>query len=262
MENEVVTAPEVVETPAPEAKQETPEVVAPRTYSQEELDRITAKVKKNERYRTRKEVEAYYQGRESVVPQTPKQEVTTDQPPQRDKFQNDVEYLEARADFAARKAAKEERERVEKEFTEKRTTEARTRTLSDFQTKVREKFPDIEERLEPIGDVRMPPGMSDAIAESPFGPEIMNHFADNPKDMERLASLSSSASIREVGKLEARFEAQPGKTPTAKPSKAPEPITPVGGKVTKVDDEPSHTDPDAWKVWRDRQVQARRTGAR
>lgn len=260
MENEVVTAPEVVETPAPEAK---PEEVAPRTYTQEDLDRITAKVKKNERYRTRKEVEAYYQGRESVTPAPKPEIVVTDQAPQRDKFANDVEYLEARADFAAKRAAREEREKVEKEFTERRNTESRTKTLTDFQSKVREKFPDIEERIEAIGEIKMPNGMGDAIAESGLGPEIMNHFADNPKDLERIAALSPSAAIREVGKLEARLEAQPVKTTTkAAPSKAPEPITPVGGKGTKVDDEPSHTDPDAWKAWRDRQVQARRTGAR
>ncbi len=80
-----------------------------KTYSQEEVDRITNKIRKNERYRTRKEVEAYYQGRESVA--TPAKEVEqpkADQGPTRDQFGSYEEFLEAKADFTGRRAAREE----------------------------------------------------------------------------------------------------------------------------------------------------------
>jgi len=221
----------------------------PRVYSQEDLDRITAKVKKNERYRTRKEIEAYYQGRESIAapakkPEKPAEEVV----PTREQYDNYETFLEAKAEYVARKAGREERAKLEREHADKQATEANQKVMQTFQAKVRAKYPDIEERLEAIGHIEMPSGMGSAIAESDLGSEILNHFAENPKDCERIAALSPSAAIREIGRLEARLE-KPAATPiaAAKPSAAPDPIKPGGGASGTGDADPS--DKDSTEEW-------------
>lgn len=241
-----VPAPEV---PAPEG-----EPAPPKTYSQEELDRITAKVKKNAQYRTRKEIEAYYQGRESARPAEPSKpaQIEEEKEPIRDQYDSYELFLDARAEFKGRKAALDAVSKVEREQAAKRATEAQAKTYQSFQAKVREKYPDIEERAESIGEITLPNGVSDAIADSELGPEILNHFVENPKDCERIAALAPSAAIREIGKLEARLEAAikpPGDEPvkpapvvTKQPSSAPAPIKPGGGAASPGNETPSDSD--------------------
>lgn len=248
-----------VETPKLEEK-----LVETRTYTQEDLDRITAKVKKNERYRTRKEVEAFYQGRESVVPKTEPQ-VTEEKAPTREGYESYEAFLEAKADFAGRRGAREERTRLEKETTEKAAFEARSKATTTFQEKAREKFPDMDEKVAEIGNMPMYMGVQDAIAESEFGPDILNELVSKPAELERLMKMSQTAAIREIGKLEARFEAATPKTTPVEvkqPSKAPTPIKPVIGKAEVGDGEPSHDKPDEWRRWRERQIQQRKAGAK
>ena len=238
-----------------------------RVYTQAELDKILNKVKKNERYRTRKEVEAFYQGRESAVPKAPVEPakpVVEDKPPTREQYDSYEAYLDAKADFTGRKAAKEQRAKDEAEQKTRVAQEAAVERIKTFQAKVTEKYPDLSERAESIAHVEMPPGMGEAISESEFGPDILNHFADNPKDFERIAALSPSAAIREVGRLEARLEgaAKPAAEPEVKkPSAAPAPLKPVGGTAVLGDGEPSHDKPDEWRKWRDRQVAKRSAGS-
>jgi hypothetical protein len=254
-------APKGAETPAPdEAPKET------RTYTQDDLDRITAKVKKNERYRTRKEVEAFYQGRESAVPRTPEKPAAPaeDKPPQRDQYESYEAFLDAKADYTGRRAAREERVKGERELSERKAAEAQAERVKTLQAKVNEKYPDLAERAEAIAHIQMPPGMGAAIAESDFNADILNHFADNPKDFERIVALSPSAAIREIGRLEARLEGaatKPAPVVEVKPSSAPAPLKPVGGTAVLGDGEPSHDKPDEWRKWRDRQVAAKRRPA-
>lgn len=284
----VVPAVETGEAPdKPTA--EKPAEAPPRTYSQEEMDRITAKVKKNAAYRAKKEAEAFYkglqQGSANAKPADAKPAAPAEErAPVREDFPNLTyeEFLEKKADFVGRKAAREERINGEREEKSRKASEARAKIYQDFQSKVRTDFPDIEDRLADIGHINLPDGMGDAIAESAIGPQILNHLADNPKDCERIAALSPSAAIREIGKLEARLEAKAQEKPApksepkaeaeeeaepepkTKPSKAPEPIKPVGGKSTEVNAEPdpSKNGGKDWVDWRNRQEYARRTGTK
>lgn len=238
-----------------------------RVYKQDELDKILAKVKKNERYRTRKEVEAFYQGRESAAPKPeakPAAAAVEDAPPTRDNYDSYEAFLDAKAEYTGKKAAHEYRQKADAEQKERTAQEAATERIKTFQTKVNEKYPDLADRAESIAHVEMPPGMGDAISESEFGPDILNHFADNPKDFERIAALSPSTAIREIGRLEARLEGASPKAPPVtevkKPSAAPAPLNPVGGNAVLGDGEPSHDKPDEWRRWRDKQVAKRRVG--
>lgn len=242
---EVVATPEVTPivpavVPEPVVPPVTPES---KTYTQEDLDRIVNKVKKNARYQTKKEVEAFYQGRDSR-PEPREASSRESKPPERANFDSYEEFLEAKAAFSGSHAAEERIKVREQESADKRTTETRNKTLTEFQKKVSEKYPDIEERLENIADIVIHAGALEAIADSDVGPDILNHLADNPKECERIASLSPIAAIREIGRIEAKLEAKPEPKKTA--SKAPAPITPGGGDSPS-DDTPKDTDTiDEW----------------
>src|SRR3990172_4332258 len=163
----VATEPEVKVGPVVEPAVEpvVEPVKEPRTYTQEDLDRITAKVKKNARYQTKKEIEAYYQGRDSRPPEVTKPN-GEDKPPERASFDSYEDFLDAKAAFTGRKAAREERTRSEQEALSNKHAEERQKTFSDFQTKVREKYPDLEERIEAIAEITMSDSVLQAIAES------------------------------------------------------------------------------------------------
>lgn len=220
-----------------------------RTYTQEEIDRIVNKVKKNERYRTKKEVEAYYQGRESVKPQPGERaaaESKAEKQPVRADYDLYEEFLEAKTSYEARHSARAERERMDKEAKDKEASEAAMKTRREFHAKALAKYPNLDERLEEVSDAPMYPGVQEAIMESALGPEILNELLDNPKEFDRLAAMSEPAAIREIGKLEARLEAKPSKAEDKKDtkpaSKAPAPVSPPGGATASTDDQPSDSD--------------------
>ena len=241
-DNVVVASPEAappIEPLVPDATLE-PVKPEPKTYSQEDLDRIVNKVKKNARYQTKKEVEAYYQGRDSRP--EPRQPVANgeDKAPERGDFDSYEEFLEAKSVFAGGKAASERLVKERNEAKEREAVQAQQKVFTDFRTKTQAKYPDLEERLEAIADIQMPPGMGPAIAESELGPDILDYFAKNPKDCERIAALSPSAAIREIGKLEAKLEGA-GTKPKKTASEIPAPINPGGGGSPS-DDVPKDSD--------------------
>ena len=85
-------------------------------------------------------------------------------------------------------------------------------------------------------DVVVGDHIRDAILESDVGPKILYHLAENPEIAEKLSSLSTASALREIGKLEARFEKV--EAPAAKAvsvSKAPAPIAPLKAKGSALD---------------------------
>lgn len=250
-EDKVVTEEKPVET-KPEDKPgevKTEEKKETRTYSQDDVDSILKKVRKNERYRTRKEVEAFYKGLDTGRgTQTPAAKVE-EKEPQRDQFPSYEEYIEARADFRAKKAVSEQSGKMEKEAKERQKQESQAKAATDFQKKTREKFPDIDDLLEDVGDMPIYHGVQEAIMDSALGPDIFRELVSNPKELERLMSLSEAAAIREVGKLEAKLEAKatPPKAEVKTPSKAPNPVAPPASGATSTNDAAS--DDDDVKTW-------------
>ena len=80
-------------------------------------------------------------------------------------------------------------------------------------------------------DVVVNDDIRDAILESDVGPQILYHLAENDDVAKRIAGLTPKQALREIGKLEARFEVKetkPEPTPITR-SKAPAPIQPLRG---------------------------------
>ena len=78
-------------------------------------------------------------------------------------------------------------------------------------------------------DVVVSDQVRDAILESDVGPRILYHLAENPDIAEKISKSSLITALREIGKLEAKFEKTEPKEvkPVAQKSKAPAPISPL-----------------------------------
>ena len=153
-----------------------------------------------------------------------------DQEPQPSQFSDAFEYAKALAEYTADKriadmkreeaAAKEAEERQKVIQTWAKKVESAKATLPDF------------DDIVASSDVVVNDDIRDAILESDVGPQILYHLAENDEVARKIAGLSPKAALREIGKLEARFEAKLEEKPApVVKSKAPAPIQPIrGGK--------------------------------
>ena len=155
------------------------------------------------------------------------QQQQSEQEPQPHQFQDAFEYAKALTDYRVEQRLEEERQKVENA----KVQEARQKVLGDWAKKVetaKTELPDFEEMVSSATDVVIPDHIRDAIIESDVGPKILYHLAENPELAKDLSSWSATRAMREIGKLEARFEVPKteSKAPAVK-SKAPEPIQPI-----------------------------------
>lgn len=266
---EVATPAPGAETPLPVADEQKPE----RTFSQSELDEIIKK-KDSKRLRERDELRSEnavlrklalerQEARERAAAgedQPAKQPATGE--PVRDQFGTYEEFIEARAEWRAD-------QRVNKKF-EERDAKDRERSAQSKQEQEREAFrksmkesaKDIADFDEVMSEIKAtdPVGQVSALAiEAAEAPgKILHHLAKNPDEAERIASLSPGKQAREILRLEEKLA-----KPPVKPSKAPEPIAPVGGNAVVGDEMPDAAkNPDAWLKWRNKDIAAKRKGPR
>jgi len=156
-----------------------------------------------------------------------------DEKPQPSQFSDAFEYAEALAEYTADQRIAN----MKREEAEAKQAEERQKVISQWTSKVeaaKTSLPDFDE-IVASSDVVVNDDIRDAILESDVGPQILYHLADNDEVAKKIAGLSPKAALREIGKLEARFEAKPEveKPAPIVRSKAPAPITPIrGGKNT------------------------------
>ena len=185
----------------------------------------------------------------------PQQQSYVDQEPQPSQFNDAFEYAKALAEFSTEKALAER----DRQVAQQREQEAQQKIIQSWAQKVQEakaELPDFDD-LVASSDVVVNNAVRDAILESDVGPKILYHLAENNDLAKKIASLSPNAALREIGKLEAKFEAKPETTQTAPVvrSKAPTPIQPIRGGQGKADvpisaDGEFHGSYQAWKAAR------------
>ncbi len=158
----------------------------------------------------------------------PKQEVKVDQEPQPHQFEDAFEYAKALADYRV-----EQRFRQEKEAQEQARVQAeRAKTQETWMQKLvaaKAEMPDFDEMIASAADTPIADHIRDAVMDSDVGPKLLYHFASNPEVVEQLSKMTPARALRELGKLETRFESKEEKPPTVARSKAPEPIQPIRG---------------------------------
>ena len=187
--------------------------------------------------------------------QQPQQAKTADEKPQPSQFTDAFEYAEALADWSAEQALV----RRDKEDLQRRADEAQQKVISSWAQKVaaaKAEIPDFDDMVASSG-VAVSDPIRDAILESDVGPQILYHLAKEDDLARKIASMSPNAALREIGKLEARFEKQPETKPSnpVGKSKAPPPISPIRNAGGKADveigsDGQFHGSYQAWKAAR------------
>lgn len=254
---------------APEAPVEAPK--QERTFSQAELDEIVEKrLAKERRKRTERDEEIRVL-RKLALERTERQEQPREQQPKaqaegepkREQFGTYEEFIEARADWRADQkvdAKFKEREDADRQRTER---EKHEKARTDFQKRMKETAKDLTDFDEVVGsitsDTPVAKVSADALDAAENPGRILYHLTTHPEEAERIASLPMGHQAREIVRLEAKLSAAP-----IKPSKAPEPINPVGGKSAPGDDmpDPNKNGGKDWLAWRERTERAKRTGAR
>ena len=185
----------------------------------------------------------------------PEQAVNIDQEPQPSQFADAFEYAKALAEYSTEKALAER----DRQIALAREQEAQQKIIQSWAQKVqaaKAELPDFDDMVA-SSDVVVNNAVRDAILESEVGPKILYHLAENNDLAKKIAGLSPNAALREIGKLEARFEAKPQTAQTAPvvKSKAPTPIQPIRGGARQPDvplstDGNWHGTYQAWKAAR------------
>ena len=222
---EVEGAGDAVADEATEQQEEQPKKEA-RTYTQEDVDRIVKKAKRNASYLARKEAEAeLYRAQAERTAQPQRQQVQEDAPPKREDFDDYETYLEARADYRADQKVKEvlqqHGQRSQQQAVQSSEQERLTRYSQDLD-KARSSIPDFDDVVE-SADVPVTQKMREAILESDVGALLTYHLAKNPAEAERIAKLSPNAQLKAIGVIEASLASKPA----PQQSKAPAPIKPL-----------------------------------
>jgi hypothetical protein len=157
--------------------------------------------------------------------------------PKADQFNDAYEYAEALAEWSAENALL----RRDAEEAGRKAQEAEAKKIESWNKKLekaKEDLPDFD-RIVQSSDVIVSDEIKKAILESDVGPQVLYALASDEDFARKLTEMDSVKALKEIGKLEAKFEAKEVKTPKADKqkaivsgSKAPEPIRPLsGGKV-------------------------------
>ena len=152
-----------------------------------------------------------------------------DSEPQPSQFSDAFEYAKALAEYTADKRLAER----DRQVAEAKDAEKRQEVIQTWAKKVetaKAELPDFDD-IVASSDVVVNDDIRDAILESDVGPKILYHLAENEDIAKKIAGMNPKAALREIGKLEARFEAKPEAEKTAPivKSKAPAPIQPLRG---------------------------------
>ena len=230
---------EAVQTePTQEAERSEPEI----EKEQEEKPKANPKLERRfseitkQREEARKEAQQERSAREALEArlavlerQPAPQAQKVDEEPQPSQFNDAFEYAKALAEFTADKRIGEMR----KQDAEAKEAQERQKVIDQWANKVqaaKASLPDFDD-IVASSDVVVNDDIRDAILESDVGPQILYHLAENDDVAKKIAGLSAKQALREIGKLEARFEAKET-APETKPivrSKAPAPIQPLRG---------------------------------
>jgi hypothetical protein len=249
LENEEVVEQSTVVTDDPNPVSNTPEVTAAEgdVEKKEQVEKVFTQAEVDALIQRRLVKEARRQARHA---EQMAQERVVAAEPKREQFQDDEVYSDAKVRHLAETKAREiveQRTRAEqndrlREQYDERTEKARER-YADFTAVVENPLLSVNE------------AMAEFIMDSEHGPDVAYYLGKNPAKADQIAQLSPMRAARELSRIEAEIAARP----KASPSKAPEPITPVGTRG-KSAASPLPSDDDDIDTWmrKERERVARR----
>jgi len=221
---------EEIETKATEEKKQNPKLE--KRFSELTKQREEARKEAAKEREARESLESRIKELEGRAEPKPVEENVKPSPSQ---FNDAFEYAEALAEWSAENALLN-RDKAEAERKEQEQRQSVIKSWNERLVNVKADLPDYDEMIASASDITVNDAIRDAMLESEQGPRILYHLAENPELAEKLNTLSTVSALREIGKLEAKFEAsetpKDAKTdaetkPSIARSKAPAPISPI-----------------------------------
>jgi hypothetical protein len=222
----------------PIAEEEADEAEKPKDKLEKRFSKVTKRAQEAEA--KAEQLEARLRELEAKAnPQTIAQTANVNDKPQASQFDDAFEYAEALAEWSAEKALKD-RDIAE---SQRKAEEERNKVLKSWNDKVdkaKKEMPDFNDIVS-SSTVVVSDAIRDAILESDVGPQILYQIASDDDYAEALTSMPAIKALKEIGRLEAKFEAEQESKPknvakTVSQSKAPAPISPLkGGKSAGAD---------------------------
>lgn len=152
------------------------------------------------------------------------------------------EFVEALAEWKYEQRAEADRVKAEaaqqtqRQAQQQQHEQQRLRTFAERASAFAAKNPAFDEKAVPFLN-SVPPGtpLYDTLADSPVGPELALFLAEHPEELTRIGALTPIAALRELGKLEARYEQTADTSASAGPvatqvTKAPAPPVTLGAR--------------------------------
>jgi DNA repair exonuclease SbcCD ATPase subunit len=222
--------PQVSEEVTDEPKEKKPNPKLERRFSDLTKQREQARAEAQREREAREALETRLKELEAKANPAPQD---TNQEPQPEQFADMYEYAKALAEYTADKRL-DERDREEKARKAAAEQEGKFRAWADRVNAAKNELPDFEDMVQ-SSDVRISDPVRDAIIESEHGPKILYYLAENNEYAKKLSEMSVVSAVREIGKIEARFERTKPESKSVNVSKAPAPISPIRGAVNTVD---------------------------
>lgn len=231
----VVDAPvadTVIAPDAPPVQEEAKaEVVAPKTYTEEENRRIVSERLKKESRRLeraiRAELERDYLKQEIETLKAPKAATQAAGKPKASDFADPEAYVEALADWKFDQRMAKHSEQSQRESEAQRQEREAYEDAQVARQKLSagaKKYADFDE-VTGNPDVPITRVMAKAIVESDISADLAYHLGTHIEEAERIANLPPTRQAIELGKLEDKLKAPP------KPTQTPPPIKPLDGNA-------------------------------
>ena len=236
--------PKAEEQPKPEEKKEDP---IPKGV-QKRIDRAV-----REKYEAQAESKMLKERLDRIEQNLQRNQLPTkaidNSEPKIENFDDFDKYVAAKAEWIASKKINETLSERERRTAEERVATAHYKAVDGWNQRLAEataEMPDFEEVVS-SSDLPMSDFMRDAIIDSDLGPKVAYWLANNPDEAKKIASMSPLATVKAIGRIEERLESQ-AKAPK-KPTAAPAPLKPVGGKAS-VQKDPGQMSDAEYLEWR------------
>lgn len=248
-------------TGAPETVEETEQQKAERIVQERRVREERTRRKINARFgeltETIKQQQRTIEHLASAQQRPAQNQQVGDGSPQREQFDSYDDFVEARAEWRAERKAEEVAQRridaisqQQREVLERFRAAQVSHTFADKVESYAQANPAFADVLESDVDVG---SAGPAIMEMDDAPQIMLALHRNPKIAEQLRGASSHRQGMILGKLSAELQAKPPQV-----SKAPEPGSPVGGRPSASQKDPSRMSFKEFSEWRRDTIAKRR----
>jgi len=162
--------------------------------------------------------------------------------PDRGQYNDDASFFEALAEYKAQQILAPQLQNLQTQLQQQAVAAQAAVEWNKNAERVKQDYPDFQERLHDIDDIEFKPEIQRALSKSTYGPDIAYYLAVNPDKAEELARKPVEDALIEIGRVSSYIEYDeankkkstiPGqvglqKSPTVKP------ITPPRGRSGSV----------------------------